>query len=111
MSNLREKQCEACKIGAPLATQDEINDFMPQLPDWEIIEENGIKMLQKDYKFKNFVEAIAFTNRVGEIAEEEGHHPELITEWGKVKVKWWSHKIKGLHVNDFVMAAKTDDVA
>jgi len=110
MSNLREIQCGACKVGAPLATQDEIDDFMPQLPDWEIVEENGIKMLQKNFTFKNFIEAIAFTNRVGEVAEEEKHHPALLTEWGKVKVSWWSHKIKGLHVNDFILAAKTDDV-
>jgi 4a-hydroxytetrahydrobiopterin dehydratase len=60
------------------------------------------------FKFKNFTEALAFTDQVGEIAEEEGHHPALFTEWGKVTVRWWTHKIGGLHENDFIMAAKTD---
>jgi 4a-hydroxytetrahydrobiopterin dehydratase len=66
--------------------------------------------LERVYKFKNFKQAIAFTNKVGDMAEDEGHHPGLLTEWGKVTVTWWSHSIKGLHKNDFICAAKTDDV-
>ena len=95
-------------MGAPLATQAEIDEFMPQLPEWELSEVDGINRLSRTYKFNNFEEALAFTNRVGAVAEEERHHPAILTEWGKVTVTWWSKKIKGLHINDFIMAAKTD---
>lgn len=110
MIELRGLTCEACRIGAPLATQAEIDDFMPQIPQWEMVEVAGEKRLLRAYKFKNFREALLFTNSVGELAEREGHHPEIVTEWGKVTVSWWTHKIKGLHRNDFVMAAKTDQL-
>jgi 4a-hydroxytetrahydrobiopterin dehydratase len=110
MTNLTSKTCEVCRIGAPLASQEEIDEFMPQLKDWEIMEIEGIKRLQKTFKFDNFAEALAFTNKVGALSEQENHHPAILTEWGKVTVSWWTHKIKGLHVNDFVMAAKTDDI-
>jgi len=83
-------------------------ELHPQVPDWQIVERDQIKRLERAFKFKNFVEALQFTNRVGELAEEEGHHPALLTEWGRVTVTWWTHKIKGLHQNDFIMAAKTD---
>jgi 4a-hydroxytetrahydrobiopterin dehydratase len=82
--------------------------FKPQTPNWQVIEVDGIKRLQRAFKFKNFTEALAFTNQVGALAEAEDHHPTLVTEWGKVTVTWWTHKIKGLHQNDFIMAAKTD---
>ena len=108
MDDLNTKHCEACRVGAPLATQAEIDEFMPQLPEWELSEIDGINRLSRTYKFNNFEEALAFTNRVGAVAEEERHHPAILTEWGKVTVTWWSKKIKGLHVNDFIMAAKTD---
>ena len=75
----------------------------------EIVEQGGVRRLQREFDFKNFPEALAFTNRVGELAEEEGHHPLLKTEWGKVTVQWWTHAIGGLHRNDFIMAAKTSD--
>ena len=71
---------------------------------------DGIKRLEKVFKLKNFVEALEFTNKIGEVAEEQGHHPLIITEWGRVTVQWWSHKIKGLHNNDFIMAAKTEEL-
>ncbi len=70
----------------------------------------GIERLERVFKFRNFAEALAFSNKVGEIAEEEDHHPAILTEWGRVTVTWWTHKIKGLHRNDFIMAAKTDRV-
>lgn len=101
-------RCEACRIGAPLVSQEEIDEFMPQLPGWQIVEEDGIKRLRCSFEFANFKQALAFTNKVGELAEQHDHHPSILTEWGRVTVSWWSHKIKGLHVNDFVMAAKTD---
>lgn len=110
MSDLRTLQCEACRVGAPLATPGEIAEFMPQLLGWEIVEIDGIRRLRRVYAFKDFRAALAFTNQVGALAEEIGHHPAILTEWGRVTVTWWSHKIKGLHVTDFVMAARTDDI-
>lgn len=108
MNDLTSKTCEACRAGAPQATDAQIHEFMPQLPGWEIIEVDNIRRLHKVYEFKNFQDALVFTNRLGAIAEEDGHHPAILTEWGRVTVNWWTHKIKGLHVNDFIMAAKTD---
>ncbi len=80
----------------------------PRIPDWDIITKNNIQHLEKSYTFKNFVQALAFTNKVGQLAEREYHHPTIVTDWGKVTVTWVTHTIKGLHINDFAMAAKTD---
>jgi 4a-hydroxytetrahydrobiopterin dehydratase len=85
--------------------------LIKEIPDWNIEVRDGVMQLEKLYAFKNFKQALAFTNSVGEIAEAEGHHPGLLTEWGKVTVTWWSHSVKGLHRNDFIMAARTDQVA
>ena len=111
MKMLIEERCEACRRDSPRVTDQEIAELKPQIPDWTLVEREGIPRLERTYRFKSFVEALAFTNRVGEIAEAEGHHPAILTEWGKVTVSWWTHAIKGLHRNDFVMAAKTDRVA
>ena len=108
MTDLTQERCEACRVGAPKVTDAEMKELMPKIPEWRIEERNGIPQLERQFKFNNFVEALGFTNRVGEMAEEEGHHPALLTEWGKVTVTWWTHKIKGLHRNDFIMAARTD---
>jgi 4a-hydroxytetrahydrobiopterin dehydratase len=102
------EHCEACRKGAPKVTGQEIAELSPEVPQWSVHDREGILQLERSYDFPNFVEALAFTNRVGDLAENEGHHPDLLTEWGKVTVTWWSHKIKGLHRNDFIMAAKTD---
>ncbi|ALP53020.1 pterin-4-alpha-carbinolamine dehydratase [Candidatus Tenderia electrophaga] len=110
MTELSTQHCQACRAGAPHATAQQREEFMAQLPDWEIVSVAGVDRLRREFGFENFVQALAFTNKVGEIAEQEGHHPALLTQWGTVTVEWWSHKIKGLHVNDFVMAAKTDDL-
>ncbi len=88
----------------------DIEAYRQQIPEWEIVEVNGVKRLQRAYKFKNFERALAFTNQVGDLAEEQDHHPLLQTEWGKVTVNWWTHKVNGLHRNDFIMAAKSDEV-
>lgn len=108
MNDLYQKICEPCRSGAPWMTSEEIEHQRSQIPDWEIIEIQGIKKLQRTFKFKNFKLALAFTNLVGELAEREDHHPAILTEWGKVCVTFWTHKVKGLHINDFIMAAKTD---
>ena len=108
MDNLTEMKCVACRGGEPTVTDAEIASFMPQVQSWQLVERDNIRRLERLFKFKNFAEALAFTNKVGEIAEAEGHHPAILTEWGKVTVTWWTHIIKGLHRNDFIMAAKTD---
>lgn len=108
MDALTEMKCEVCSAGAPTVTAAEVAELEPQIPDWDLVERDGIPRLERVYKFKNFADALAFTNRVGEIAEAEGHHPALTTEWGRVTLAWWTHKIKGLHRNDFIMAAKSD---
>ena len=110
MNQLTRKSCEACRVGAPLATEKEIDEFMQQLPDWSIVEEDEVKRLKRVFTFNNFVDAVAFTQKVATLAEDENHHPAILTEWGKVTVCWWSHKIKGLHINDFIMAAKTEQL-
>jgi 4a-hydroxytetrahydrobiopterin dehydratase len=108
MEALAGQTCVACRRDAPTVTEDEIAELHPQVPDWELIEVDGIKRLQRVFPAVDFAEALAFTNKVAAIAEQEGHHPALLTEWGRTTVTWWTHKIKGLHRNDFVMAAKTD---
>lgn len=108
MEQLSQLKCVACRGGEPTATDAEIAIWHPMIPEWQIVERENIKRLERAFKFKNFVQAVAFTNKVAEIAEAEGHHPAILTEWGKVTVTWWTHKIKGLHRNDFIMAAKTD---
>ena len=105
---LNQEKCEACRVGAPRATAEEIAQMKPQIPEWKIVEREGIARLERVFQFNDFAEALAFTNAVGGVAEEEGHHPAILTEWGKVTVGWWTHKIGGLHRNDFIMAAKTD---
>ena len=105
---LETMQCEACLSGAPTVSEGEAAEFMKQIPEWSLVEENGVQRLKRAFPFKNFAEALAFTNLVGALAEEFGHHPDLLTEWGQVTIQWWTHKICGLHLNDFVMAAKTD---
>ena len=110
MEELAQMKCTACRGGDPTLTDTEIADLQPQIPQWRVIEVNGMKRLERSFTFKDFVAALAFTNLVGDLAEEEGHHPAILTEWGKVTVTWWTHKIKGLHRNDFIMAARTDEL-
>jgi 4a-hydroxytetrahydrobiopterin dehydratase len=110
METLTRMRCTACRPGEPTVTEVEVAAFHPQVAAWQIVERQNIKRLERLFKFKNFVEAMAFTDKVGELAEAEAHHPALLTEWGKVTVTWWTHKIKGLHRNDFIMAAKTDQL-
>ena len=107
-SELGNGHCEACRVGAPLLTQKELEELQPQIPEWECVKIDNIDQLQRVYSFPDFVSAQAFVNKVCDISEQEGHHPAILLEWGQVQVNWWSHKIKGLHRNDVLMAAKTD---
>ena len=105
MSELAEKQCVPCRGGVPPLADEEIRPLAAQLPDWKVIESHH---LDRSYTFGNFREALAFTNRVGELAEEQGHHPDIYLAWGKVGIQLWTHKINGLTESDFVMAAKIE---
>ena len=109
MSELQDMKCVPCRGDEPTLTDFQIKEMKPQVPGWEVIAVDGIKRLQRAFAFNNFAQALDFTNKVGEIAEEQDHHPTIKTEWGKVTVTWWTHSIKGLHQNDFIMAAKTDE--
>lgn len=108
MSDLIDMNCTPLRGDDPQATPEEIEEFMSQIPKWEIIEVEGIDRLRRVFAFKNFANALAFTNQIGALAEEQDHHPALLTEWGKVTLTWWTHTILGLHRNDFISAAKTD---
>ncbi|RIK29969.1 MAG: 4a-hydroxytetrahydrobiopterin dehydratase [Anaerolineae bacterium] len=110
MSNLSQLKCVACRGGDPALTEAEIAELQPQTPDWQIVAQDTILRLQRVFKFKNYAEAADFTNKVAAIADAEDHHPLIILEWGRVTVQWWTHVVKGLHKNDFIMAAKTDEI-
>ena len=105
---LIKQRCEACRADAPRVTEQELAELIKQIPSWAPIIRDEIMMLERTYSFSNYTQAVTFTNQVAEMADLEDHHPALLLEWGKVTVTWWSHKIKGLHKNDFICAAKTD---
>jgi 4a-hydroxytetrahydrobiopterin dehydratase len=108
MEALKNEKCTACRRDSPRVTETEIVELKLLIPEWTLVERDGIQRLERVFRFSNFVEALNFSNRVGAIAEEEGHHPAILTEWGRVTVTLWTHKIRGLHRNDFIMAAKLD---
>jgi len=103
--------CISCRADAPPASQEEIERFLKSYPGWEIAVNDGIPQLCKVFRFPDFAAALAFTDKVGELAERAGHHPAILTEWGRVTVRWWTHKIRNIHHNDLVMAARTDRAA
>jgi 4a-hydroxytetrahydrobiopterin dehydratase len=108
MTDLHQMKSVACRAGEPTVSDREINKLHPQIPEWQVKEVDGVKRLERVFKFKNFAQALEFTNKVGAIAEKEDHHPLITTEYGKATLQWWTHKIGGLHKNDFIMAAKSD---
>jgi 4a-hydroxytetrahydrobiopterin dehydratase len=110
MDDLAKLHCTPIKAETPGLKENEIQQLKTKLPTWCAFDKDGEPRLEKVFKFKNFDQAIAFTGQVGQAAAKEDHHPAILTEWGKVTVTWWTHKIKGLHQNDFIMAAKTDQL-
>lgn len=108
MTSLKGLSCEACSADAPKIGEDEKRSLLGEIPNWQLVELDGEEQLQRVFRFRNFAQALTFTNAVGELAEAEGHHPAMLVEWGKVTVRWWTHKIGGLHKNDFIMSARTD---
>ena len=110
MAELAGEKCVPCRGGEPTLGGPEVEALLRDVPGWRVVERSGVVRLEREFRFEDFASALAFTDRVGERAEEAGHHPALLTEWGRVTVGWWTHAIGGLHRNDFVMAARTDRV-
>lgn len=111
MIDLKTSHCEACQESVPRITQREIDEFMPLIPDWRIVELDGVQRLQRELEFDDFVQALEFVNKIGQLAEAEGHHPSILLEYGHVTLTWWTRKVRGLHVNDFIMVARSDELA
>ena len=110
MSNLKSMSCKPPKVGGPSLEISEIKAYQDQIPDWDVVEVGGVNQLVRKYKFSDFVSALEFTNKIGLLAEQEDHHPSILTEWGSVTVTWWTHAVNGLHINDLISAAKTDQI-
>jgi len=110
MNELVQLQNSPVTADTPGLTELEIGQLIMKLPGWETHKKKGELRLEKSFQFEDFSQALTFTNRVGKLANEEDHHPAILTEWGKVTVTWWTHKIKGLHKNDFILAAKTEQL-
>ncbi|MDX2367843.1 MAG: 4a-hydroxytetrahydrobiopterin dehydratase [Colwellia sp.] len=110
MTALSELTCEACSANAKLLTKNEIDSLLLEISDWEVIVDSDIQKLKREFQTKNYQQSISFTNAVAILAESINHHPQIIVEYSSVTVIWWSHNIKGLHKNDFIMAAKTSDI-
>lgn len=107
---LTDMKCVPCRGGIPPLTAEEIAALMPQVTDWEVIDVDGISQLRRVFKFKQYLQGSDFAHQVAKMADEEDHHPVILVEWRKVTVTWWTHKIKGLHQNDFISAAKSDAI-
>ena len=109
MTDLIQKKCIPCEVGGPALTRIEGEALMHQVPEWHLNEE--ATKIEREFKFSNFKEAMTFADKVGELAEEEGHHPDLYIAWGKVRIELSTHAVKGLSENDFIMAAKIDGLS
>jgi 4a-hydroxytetrahydrobiopterin dehydratase len=110
MNDLVKQECKACNRDSSPLSEQEIGELLPQVPQWRVVMVDAIPRLERVFRFGNFAEALEFTARTGQIAEQANHHPSILTEWGRVKVTWWTHAIRGLHRNDFIMAARTDSL-
>ena len=106
--SLAKETCRPWRSDSPPVSGAEQEALCALVPDWRVGARNGVPALERTFTFANFAEALAYTNAVGALAEAADHHPEIVTEWGKVTVAWWTHAIGGLHRNDFIMAARCD---
>ncbi len=112
MNDLADKKCIPCKGGIPGFDVNEIHKYLKKVDGWDVkADESKIYYLIKEFKFKNFLESQDFVNKVGDIAEKEGHHPDIWYGWGYAKIKIFTHAIKGLHESDFILAAKVDQIS
>ena len=110
MTELKQQHCSACRPDAAPVADAELDNLLQEIPHWQLEVRDAVRQLEREYRFANYAAAMDFTVRVGELAEAEDHHPAILTEWGKVRVTWWTHAIRGLHINDFICAAKTDQL-
>ena len=110
MNELALQHCSPIKADPSMLKESDISQLITKLGGWSTSEKKGELRLEKTFKFKDFNQAVTFTDLVAQEAENEDHHPAILTEWGKVTVTWWTHRIHGLHQNDFIMAAKTDQL-
>ena len=110
MAMLNQLKCTVCHAGDIPLGDAETKEFLDQVPDWITYIDMGTQKIRSKYRFIDFISAMEFTQKVGNLAEMKGHHPVITTEWGNVTVVWWTHKIEGLHKNDFIMATKTDRI-
>jgi len=109
--DLASFRCEACRPDSPQVPTEDEPALLAEIPEWKLVEVNGVKRLKRVVRVKGWRPAVDFANRVADVADQEDHHPAIRIEWGKVTIEWWTHAIKGLHRNDFIMAAKTDRLA
>lgn len=110
MNELAQLHCSPITASTLRINDQDVSQLKAKLAGWRTYEKDGEPRLEKIFEFKDFRQAVTFTDQVAQIANEEDHHPAILTEWGKVTVTWWTHKIKGLHKNDFIMAAKTEQL-
>jgi len=110
MTQLTQQTCVPCRGGVPPLTAGELALLLPEVPQWTLAERDRVQRIEREFRFKDFRSAMEFAVRVGELAEREHHHPELHVGWGHAIVELWTHKIRGLHQNDFIMAAKIDEI-
>lgn len=110
MKDLKDSTCVPCRGGIPPLTDAVIAELLREVPEWRVVEVGGVRRITREYAFRNFREALDFTIRVGELAEEQDHHPDIHLAWGKVRIEVWTHKIRGLHRNDFILAARSDAI-
>ncbi len=108
LQTLAQLDVAAVRADSHAVTEPELTEFRQAVPEWNVVDRGGMPALERTYRFKNFEQALAFTNRVGALAEQAGHHPAILTEWGRVTVTWWTHVIRNLHRNDFILAARSD---
>jgi 4a-hydroxytetrahydrobiopterin dehydratase len=108
MERLTQSSCVPCRGGVPPLDDGTIARLSAQVPQWRVVEVDGVRRLERMFTFTNFRHALDFTVALGELAEREQHHPDIHLAWGRVRVETWTHKIRGLHANDFILAAKTD---
>ena len=110
MSALHEQSLIKCTPESEQLTAEETEHYLSELSEWQLSEENSIPLISREFTFKNFLQAQAFANAVGELAEQENHHPRICVEWGKAVVSWWTHSLKGLFINDFIMADRCNQL-
>lgn len=108
---LASENCQACRPDSPALDIDERRALLEEVPGWALEARDDMPVLTRTFLFGDFAAALQYTNAVGGLAEEADHHPEIVTEWGRVRVTWWTHAIGGLHRNDFILAARCSEIA